>query len=367
MNEPARRSVAMPANRDLFDDSTMSFGEHLEILRVHLVRALVGLAIAVVVALFFGKNVVALMASPLNDALERFGHSTATQESDVDKVQEVDMWDQVLNLFKGKESKKEEEKPEEDDTTIEVRVDPYELANGLHEYDPGKFPSPKKRAEDAKEQLFTFKLESESFGDLQKAVKKALTPKPVTLTVQEAFMTYLKVAFVTGFVLASPWVFYQVWLFVAAGLYPHEQRYIHIYLPMSLTLFFGGAAFCFFMVFPFVLDFLLGFNAWLEIEPNIRLTEWISFAIMLPIMFGLSFQLPMVMLFLERISVFDLEAYQTSRRMSILVIAITSMLMTPADPASMLMMMFPLVLLYEFGIFLCKMSPSKREGEPEAV
>jgi sec-independent protein translocase protein TatC len=362
----------MPANKDLFDDSTMSFGEHLEILRVHLVRALIGLTITVVISLFFGKHVVTLMAKPLNDALQEFGKSTVEQQADAERFQDVDMWDQMVNFFTGAESKKEkdgedDDEAKDDNTTIEVHVDPYELAEGLHDYDSAKFPEPKKRPKKVKDESFTLKLQSEVFGSLRDEIDDARTPKPVTLTVQEAFMTYLKVAFVTGFVLASPWVFYQVWLFVAAGLYPHEQRYVHIYLPMSLTLFFGGAAFCFFMVFPFVLKFLLGFNEMLGIEPNIRLTEWISFAIMLPIMFGLSFQLPMVMLFLERISVFDLDAYRSSRRMSILVIAIVSMLMTPADPASMLMMMFPLILLYEFGIFLCTMNPSKREGEPEAV
>ncbi len=90
-------------------------------------------------------------------------------------------------------------------------------------------------------------------------------------------------------------------MFVAAGLYPHERKYIYIYLPMSLFLFTGGAVFCFYAVFPFVLKFLLSFNAMLDVNPQIRLSEWINFAVMLPVMFGVSFQLPLVMLFLERI------------------------------------------------------------------
>ena len=72
-----------------------------------------------------------------------------------------------------------------------------------------------------------------------------------------------------------------VWLFVAAGLYNHERRYIYIFLPLSLGLFIAGILFCFFLVFPFVLKFLLSFNSMLGVQPQIRLSEWISFAIIL--------------------------------------------------------------------------------------
>ena len=179
-------------------------------------------------------------------------------------------------------------------------------------------------------------------------------------------MTYLKVAILTGLVLAGPYIFYQLWLFVAAGLYPHERQYIYVYLPFSLGLFIGGALFCFYLVFPFVLDFLLSYNARLGIQPQIRLSEWVSFAMTLPLMFGISFQLPMVMLFLERISIFDARAYREKRRLSILVIAIVAMILTPSDPASMMLMMVPLVALYELGIILCGMQLEKRPTEIHA-
>ena len=151
---------------------------------------------------------------------------------------------------------------------------------------------------------------------------------------------------------------YQIWLFVAAGLYPHERKYVYIYLPMSIFLFLGGALFCFYAVFPFVLNFLLGFNKLLGVNPQIRLSEWISFAVTLPVMFGLSFQLPLIMLFMERISIFTVKDYHEKRRMAILIISIISMLMTPADPMSMVLMMMPLILLYELGILMCKFFPN---------
>ena len=156
-------------------------------------------------------------------------------------------------------------------------------------------------------------------------------------------------------------------MFVAAGLYPHEQRYVYVFLPFSLVLFLGGILFCFYLVFPFVLTFLLGFNDWLGVTPQIRLSEWISFAVMLPLLFGVSFQLPLVMLFLDRLSIFNADIYRTKRRVAILVISIVSMMLTPADPASMVMMMFPLILLYELGIWLCQYMAHRNPFEPATI
>ena len=186
----------------------------------------------------------------------------------------------------------------------------------------------------------------------------------------EAFSIWLKAAIISGIILSSPWVFYQMWLFVAAGLYPHERHYIYIFLPISLGLFFFGVALAFFFVFEPVLDFLFGFNRSMGINPNMRISEWISFVLLLPIGFGISFQLPLVMLFLERIHVFSIEKYLASWRIAILVIAILSAVLTPADPYSMLLMAIPLCVLYFFGIGLCRYlprSPAHQEEEERMI
>src|SRR5690606_10182393 len=127
---------------------------------------------------------------------------------------------------------------------------------------------------------------------------------------------------------------------------------VYLYGTLSGVLFLVGVVFSFYLVFPFVLKFLLGFFELLGIQPQIRLSEWISMAVTLPLLFGISFQLPLVMLFLERLSIFAVTDYREKRRMAILVIAVLSMFLTPADPISMLMMMFPLIALYELGIVL---------------
>ena len=178
-----------------------------------------------------------------------------------------------------------------------------------------------------------------------------------TLNAHEAFMIWLKAAFICGFLIASPWVFYQVWSFIAAGLYSHEKKYVGIYLPLSLALFLGGAALAFFFVFEPVLDFLFGFNRAMNIHPDPRISEWMGFVLFLPIGFGVAFQLPLVMLMLHRIGLISVDIFVAKWRVAVLVICIVSMLLTPADPISMLLMAVPLVVLYFFGIGLAIWMP----------
>ncbi|MEX2288441.1 MAG: twin-arginine translocase subunit TatC [Planctomycetaceae bacterium] len=361
----------MAKSKDLFDDTTMSFGEHLEALRIHLWKSLIALVVCVIFALFIGNNVIDIVRGPIDKALAKYGQ-TATED-----VGGLDVWKNLRAFFGSEEAKQELEqelelkkKAEQADldaiekSSFEIVFKLFDLGTALYQADPKSYPKP--AADDGKTVALT--VQSEELGKFFKRLEivDKNQHRPVTLQVQEAFMTYLKVAILTGLVLAGPYIFYQIWLFVAAGLYPHERQYVYVYFPFSLGLFIGGALFCFFLVFPFVLDFLLGYNARLGIQPQIRLSEWVSFAMTLPLMFGISFQLPMVMLFLERISIFDARAYREKRRLSILVIAIVSMVLTPSDPASMMLMMVPLVALYELGIILCGMQLEKRPTEIHA-
>lgn len=118
-------------------------------------------------------------------------------------------------------------------------------------------------------------------------------------------------------------------------------------------------------MFPFVLGFLLQFSDDLKFQTQIRVADWINFAIMLPVMFGISFQLPLVMLFLERLSIFEVKDYREKRRIAIFVITVISMLLTPAEPYSMLMMMVPMILLYELGILICRWFPKPKPFDDE--
>jgi sec-independent protein translocase protein TatC len=135
---------------------------------------------------------------------------------------------------------------------------------------------------------------------------------------------------------------------------------VHVFLPFSIGLFLAGAALAFFFAFEQVLKFLLGFNAMLGIDPDLRINEWLSFVLLLPLAFGVSFQLPLVMLFMERIGIFTVAAYLSSWRVAILSIFVLTMLLTPSgDPYSMLLMAGPLTVLYFGGVLLCKFLPRK--------
>jgi sec-independent protein translocase protein TatC len=186
------------------------------------------------------------------------------------------------------------------------------------------------------------------------------------LNAQEAFMIWMKAALTTGLVLAGPYLFYQIWVFVAAGLYPHEKHYVYLYFPISVALFFGGASLAFVFVFDPVLDFLFTFNKGMNADFDPRIGEWLSFVLVLPLGFGISFQLPLVMLFLNRIGIASLDFYIQQWRVAILIICVISMILTPADPISMMLMAAPLCLLYLLGILMCRYMPRGQSPFAEA-
>lgn len=358
--------------KDLFDDSTMSFGEHLEELRVRLWKGLVGLVIGVIAMLFVGDKLIAFIRQPIDNALQSRGIMEYKEKEGETKLEDRNWKDYFREFFGGKseaEQQEDEEKlkaqgdsEQEVAEGVVVELKARDLARELHASYPDSYDAP---PEDD-ERKIKITLWAEEFAEFKKA--RQLAMQPITLTVQEAFLTYLKVSMVGGLVVSAPWLLYQIWMFVAAGLYPHEKKYVYVFLPMSMFLFIAGALFCFFAVFPVMLYYLLSFNELLKTVPQIRLSEWIGFAIMLPLLFGISFQLPLVMLFLERITVFDVKTYQSQRRIAILVIAFASMLLTPSpDPGSMIAMMIPLCLLYELGILMCKFMESKKPFQPETA
>lgn len=199
------------------------------------------------------------------------------------------------------------------------------------------------------------------------ATFRRLDVKFTVLNAQEAFMIWMKAGIVAGLVLSSPWIFYQIWIFVAAGLYPHEKSQVYIYLPISTLLFLAGASLAFCFVFQPVLEFLFSFNDSLNAEFQPRIGEWLSFVLIMPIGFGVSFQLPLVMLLLNRLGLVTIELFLQQWRIAMLIIFIAAMLLTPGgDPISMLLMALPLCLLYVAGIGMCKYMPRAKSPFSEA-
>ncbi len=329
----------MARSRDLFDDTTMTFGEHLEVLRVHVFRAVLGIFIAVSITLFFGDRIFKVLRTPVENAMKASGIKDKDITIDVPKES---FYSYLKGLFSAKTPDAKELNVE--DTALRVVVQRSELLKAVGQAAPSG---------EGTDDPVSLIISAPEFAQLRKVVDD--TNKVTTLKMEEGFMSYMKVCFFAGLLLASPWVFYQLWLFIAAGLYPHERKYVHVYLPMSICLFLLGALAGYFYAFPLMLDFLIGFNRWLGIGFTPRLSEYISMAMLMPLMFGVSFQLPMVMVFLERIGICSVDTYKKNWRIAVLVISIASMILTTSpDPWSMMLMMVPLLLLYVFGIFLCR-------------
>jgi sec-independent protein translocase protein TatC len=343
--------------KDLFDDTTMTFGEHLEALRIHLWKAIIGLVIGSTAAFYFSDSVIRAVQEPVTRVMEeKFGHAAIKDDLKALTDQRGPL-ERLRDWWNGKSSGLTPEEAEKlraaaAARAMEFQIDARDIARQLHALAPDSYP--KLRA-DAPPTPIAISLIGTPIGELIAQMhKESLIPR--TDSVDEAFMIYLKVSLIVGLVISSPWIFYQIWMFVAAGLYPHERKYVYSYLPFSLGLFLGGALFCFYLVIPYVLGFLFEFNKWLELRPEIKMSTWITFSLLVSLMFGLSFQLPLVMLLLERISVVSVTLYREKRRYAILIIAIISMVLTPSDPVSMMMMMVPLCVLYELGILLCARS-----------
>jgi sec-independent protein translocase protein TatC len=349
---------------DLFKDTTMTFGEHLEELRTCLFRALLGLMVGFGIGLYLSNTVVGFIKHPLEDALGNYYTSGAVREyTKLAAIWEAEGRQLPYTLQQIEEAVDrglifEVRYVHEPTAGSAVAAVPVSAAATDEPSDAGDGGSPADGASQQApldEQLKPLLLWQRVEDDNRISIR--------TLSAQEAFTIWIKAGFITGFVLASPWMFYQIWTFVAAGLYPHEKKYVHVFLPFSIGLFLTGAAVAYFFVFQFVLKFLLDFNVWLGLDPDPRISEWLSFVLFLPLGFGLGFQLPLVMLFLERIGIFDVPAYWEKWKIAVMAIVILAAVLTPADPYSMLLLGGPMVLLYFLGIALCTWWP-RPQPEP---
>ena len=314
---------------DPFESTRMSFGEHIEDLRRHLIHAGLGLLLAVIGCLFFGIPLVKVVEAPIVAALNaRADQPTSGDAQPAPKdVKRVRL--HVLTT-----------QPAERLRQVE------RLTNGAMRLDP------------ASGQL-VIEAEIHPAGQTDQPQRKRL----VVLGPLEGFVTYLKVSLIAGFILASPWVFYQLWHFVAVGLYYHERRYIFLYLPFSIGLFLGGVVFCYFGVFPAVLAFLLEFTAMMNLETQIRLSEWVSFAVWLPLVFGLAFQVPIVMLLLNRLNLATYTELRAKWKMAILLSFVIGMVLTPPDPASQILMALPMIVLFLIGLLIVRVAGKRSAFE----
>ncbi|WP_320007826.1 twin-arginine translocase subunit TatC [Maridesulfovibrio sp.] len=182
----------------------------------------------------------------------------------------------------------------------------------------------------------------------------AVLPPDSTLiftSLPEGFVTYLKVAAVAGVFVVSPYLFSQIWGFIAPGLYEHERKWMIPLAFLSAFFFVGGALFGYYVVFPFGCEFFMGF-ADEFIKPMPTLREYLGFSLKLLFAFGLIFELPLFIFFLARMGVVTAEGLRSKRKYAILVCFICSAILTPPDVMTQTLMACPLIILYEIGIWV---------------
>lgn len=368
-----------PDPEDFFAETRMTFGDHLEDLRLHLWRAVAGFGVAVFLSFFIGRYAVDFITAPVKEQLRAY------HERRVEKIRQDLHNDPNLQA----------NAPAGWTKTYFLRDQFEALRDGKSTEEIEAFPRPRwaddeenKKGPTLLERLFGRAADKENKPDEQVVTKTDVVPmwtspgEPLlnaaanqgatrrvlglddmaTFNVMETFMVWFKVCLVCGFILGSPWIFWQIWMFVAAGLYPHEKRLVHVYLPISLGLFLTGVLMCEFLVIPRAIAALLWFNEWIGFRPDLRLSEWLNFAIFMPLIFGLSFQTPLVMMFAAKLGVVTADTFRNKRRYAWFGMALFAAIFTPStDAVSMLFLWVPMSLLFELGIWLIKLSPSEAE------
>jgi sec-independent protein translocase protein TatC len=179
----------------------------------------------------------------------------------------------------------------------------------------------------------------------------------------DALMVSFKVVIVTGLILASPYIFYQIWRFVRPGLKIHER---HLAIPAfaaGVILFLTGVAFCYFLLLRFCLGFCWDYTLKMNVQPDWSIDNYISFVSFMMLAFGVVFEMPILAALLTKLQLINSRLFTGKRRYFYFGIAIVSALLTPSDFISMPMMIVVMIGLYEFSIFIIKWVENPRQTD----
>lgn len=318
-------------------DCTMSLGDHLEELRARLILAVLGLLVGMIVSLIFGTKILKFIETPYNMAMR--GRIKATDGPRIQK----EMLSFMGMFF--------------DTLTKQLATDPNAAVLSL----------------DARqvEVLRNVSIQAVQNWVEEKYGEAAGGPLPFerqlrSLGPAEAFIAYMKVSLISGLILTAPWVFYQIWAFIAAGLYPMERRYVYRAVPFSTALFIIGALFFLFVIAHYTLVFFLSFGDAVSVASDWTLQKYISFVTILMLVFGIAFQTPIAVFILVRTGLVSIATLRRQRKYVIIGLAFLSAVATPSpDPFSMLALLIPLYALYELGIVLAIFAEKKAKAKQQ--
>ncbi|MFM0733526.1 twin-arginine translocase subunit TatC [Paraburkholderia sediminicola] len=184
--------------------------------------------------------------------------------------------------------------------------------------------------------------------------------KMIVTDVTGSFFVPMKVTMMVAFVIALPVVLYQIWAFVAPGLYQHEKKLVGPLVGSSYTLFLCGMAFAYFVVFPTIFRVMAHYNAPLGAEMNTDIDNYLSFVLTMFLAFGVTFEVPIVVVLLVRMNVLTIKKLKEIRPYVIVAAFVISAVVTPPDVFSQLILAIPLIVLYEAGIIAARLIVGKQ-------
>lgn len=201
------------------------------------------------------------------------------------------------------------------------------------------------------------------FDFLKRPLFELLPPEQQKLyftSLFENFMTHLKLAGYSSVVLFCPFYFYQIWAFIAPGLHPHERRMVFPFLLSTAFFFIAGALFAYYVLFPVGFKFFLTFGGASDV-PLLTIDAYYTTCLKLMLLFGIAFELPVLIVFLGFLGIIDADFLKRQRKNAIIAITVVSGVAAPPDAISMLILMAPLVLMYETSIHVVSWLTSKRQ------
>ena len=182
----------------------------------------------------------------------------------------------------------------------------------------------------------------------------------------DVFMANIKVSALMAMVVGAPIWLYQLWAFIEPALYPHERKYAVPFLTAAVAFFFAGLAFCFYIMLPMALKYLIGMG--LEIgTPIITIADYLSLLLSLLFVFGLVFETPVVISLLAMLGVLDYETLTKHRKIVFVIILVVAAIVTPPDPISQLALAIPTYLMYEGSIIFVKYMVKERKKTSQSM
>jgi len=327
---------------------------HLAALRKALSLSMASVIVAFVIAFSFHNTILTWITAPLNKALSEVGRIVNTKETSTWHVASMDDNTTTNNLTNIQKLKTIQPKSPEEAAALKLEI------------------ALLKASKIAQKELAFFLIEAThaakelrmSMSGLNKSLKKSsLSGQITTHQVGGAFFVALKVSFFAGLLGALPFILYQLWMFIAPGLYDNEKKMVYPFVFGASLMFTIGILFAYYVVTPFGFQFLITFGSFLY-TPLINIEDYVGFFTKIMMGFGLAFQLPVVAYFLAKLGMITDKTLKDFFKYAVVIIFVLAALLTPPD--IYILMAIPLILLYGLSIIIVKyVNPHEEEDDED--